>query len=107
MPWGDRTGPLGLGPRTGRALGYCSGYPYPGYMNPGYPLPGFWRWRGWGGRGFGFGFGRGRGWARWGFLPGGFFNPWAYPPAIYYQPYSSYQPPTPSGRTKKEEMAEK
>ncbi|NPA39927.1 MAG: DUF5320 domain-containing protein, partial [Thermodesulfobacteria bacterium] len=25
MPWGDRTGPLGMGPRTGRGLGYCSG----------------------------------------------------------------------------------
>ncbi|MCF7946089.1 MAG: DUF5320 domain-containing protein, partial [Spirochaetia bacterium] len=26
MPRGDRTGPDGMGPRTGRALGYCSGY---------------------------------------------------------------------------------
>ena len=43
MPRGDRTGPWGLGPRTGRAAGYCSGYPVPGYMNP---TPGF-------GRGFG------------------------------------------------------
>ena len=36
---------------TGRAAGYCAGYPVPGYMNPH------------GGRlGLGFGWGRGRGW---------------------------------------------
>ena len=34
MPWGDGTGPAGLGPMTGRAAGYCAGYPMPGYMNP-------------------------------------------------------------------------
>ncbi|NIW15542.1 MAG: hypothetical protein GWN31_16790, partial [Candidatus Thorarchaeota archaeon] len=33
MPRGDRTGPWGLGPRTGRAAGYCAGYPVPGFMN--------------------------------------------------------------------------
>jgi len=57
MPFGDRVGPLGLGPRTGRAMGYCAGFPGPGYMNP---VPG----RGW----FGFGrgwFGGGRGWRCW------------------------------------------
>jgi hypothetical protein len=56
MPFGDRTGPFGLGPRTGRAMGYCAGFPGPGSMNP---IPG----RGWFefGRGFGC-FGRGRGW---------------------------------------------
>jgi len=36
MPRGDRTGPLGLGPKTGRAMGYCAGYPTPGYTNPGF-----------------------------------------------------------------------
>jgi hypothetical protein len=51
MPFGDRTGPLGFGPRTGRAMGYCSGFPGPGSMNL---VPG----QGW----FGFGRGRGRGW---------------------------------------------
>jgi len=53
MPRGDRTGPAGMGPMTGRAAGYCAGYPTPGYMNP------------YGGRmggGFGWGGGRGRGW---------------------------------------------
>jgi len=34
MPRGDGTGPLGSGPMTGRAAGYCAGYPVPGYMNP-------------------------------------------------------------------------
>lgn len=58
MPGGDRTGPMGVGPMTGRAAGYCAGYPAPGYMNPGYGGFGF----GFGGRGRGFR-GRGRGWA--------------------------------------------
>ncbi|NLS44988.1 MAG: DUF5320 domain-containing protein [Firmicutes bacterium] len=53
MPRGDRTGPAGYGPMTGRAAGYCAGFPMPGYMNP---QPGF--------RGAGFGRGRGRGWGR-------------------------------------------
>ncbi len=47
MPGGDRTGPMGAGPRTGRAAGYCGGFGMPGYMNP------------IGGRGLGLGFGRG------------------------------------------------
>jgi len=49
MPGGDGTGPGGMGPMTGRAAGYCAGYPVPGFANP---MPG---------RGFGYGFGRGRG----------------------------------------------
>lgn len=73
MPGGDRTGPLGFGPMTGRAAGYCSGQPFAGYMNPfygrgfarglaGYPFAGlmpnlF-------GRGCGMGFGRGGGCGR-------------------------------------------
>ena len=53
MPGGDGTGPAGLGPMTGRAAGYCAGYPAPGYMSPV------------GGQGFGFGgWGRGRGGGR-------------------------------------------
>ncbi|KPJ60646.1 MAG: hypothetical protein AMJ46_05120 [Latescibacteria bacterium DG_63] len=66
MPRGDRTGPLGAGPMTGRAAGLCAGYPTPGYMNP---IGGGWFGRGrgwfgggrggWGGRGWG---GGGRGW---------------------------------------------
>ncbi len=53
MPFGDGTGPNGLGPMTGRGAGYCAGYGTPGYMNP---IPG----RGYFGRSRGF-FGRGGG----------------------------------------------
>ncbi len=35
MPLGDKTGPAGVGPMTGRGAGYCAGYDTPGYMNPG------------------------------------------------------------------------
>ena len=48
MLGGDRTGPLGYDPRTGRAAGYCARYSIPGYANPT----------------FGRGFGRGGGWGR-------------------------------------------
>ena len=51
MPGGDRTGPMGAGPMTGRGAGYCAGYGAPGYGNF---APGF-NFR----RGFG---GGGRGW---------------------------------------------
>ncbi|MBU0765334.1 MAG: DUF5320 domain-containing protein [Bacteroidetes bacterium] len=47
MPSGDRTGPMGQGPMTGRALGFCTGNDTPGYTI------GFG-----GGRGRGFGYGR-------------------------------------------------
>jgi len=93
MPFGDGTGPAGLGPMTGRAAGFCAGYPVPGYMNPVVGRAGFYgagvptfgpygvgsygygagytaTYGGWGNpwlrRGYGFGFGRGfgRGWGR-------------------------------------------
>lgn len=57
MPGGDRTGPSGKGPTTGRGMGLCRGNDFPGYRS----APGN---RGWGfGSGFqrGPGFGRGRG----------------------------------------------
>ena len=55
MPRGDRTGPGGMGPMTGRGAGYCSGSSVPGFMN-------CWGGRGGGyGRGFGLGQGRGMG----------------------------------------------
>ena len=65
MPGGDRTGPLGNGPMTGKALGFCAGNPTPGYPNPSY---GRGLGRGWG-RGFGRGFwrrGRGFWWRGYG-----------------------------------------
>lgn len=93
MPFGDRTGPTGLGPMTGRVAGFCAGFPVPGYMNPVVSRAGFYAtgvpavgqygassygygtgysapYAGWGNpwlrRGFGFGrgFSRGRGWGR-------------------------------------------
>lgn len=33
MPRGDRTGPAGLGPLTGRAAGYCAGHYVPGFLD--------------------------------------------------------------------------
>ena len=50
MPFGDKTGPLGQGPMTGRGRGFCAGGTTPGAMNP---APGFNMGRGRGG---------GRGW---------------------------------------------
>jgi hypothetical protein len=77
MPAGNRTGPWGYGPMTGRGFGYCAGFPAPGFMFPGARL-GF-------GRGFGrgLGFGRGRGFRRLWF--GGF---WGYPQP-YWSPFYS------------------
>ncbi|MBC7227173.1 MAG: DUF5320 domain-containing protein [Thermoflexales bacterium] len=90
MPAGDRTGPMGMGPRTGRAAGYCAGSDAPGYANP---IPGrdFWgrgwwwrgRWPRWGGWG--------RGWRHWYYATG--LPRWARrgcPPACWGSP----APPT-------------
>jgi hypothetical protein len=53
MPRGDGTGPIGMGPMTGRGAGYCAGFTAPGYANPvGYA------------GGFVCGFRRGRGFRR-------------------------------------------
>ena len=97
MPGGDGTGPGGMGPMTGRAAGYCAGYPVPGYMNAT------------GGRGFGFG--RGRGFGRglgWGFRGGrgAFGGPSAGWGGYAVAPYGAYgygapygAPPVPYGGT--------
>jgi len=64
MPRGDGTGPAGMGPMTGRAAGFCAGYPVPGYMNP---VSG----RGFGGYGRGYwGRGGGRGRRNWFYATG-------------------------------------
>jgi hypothetical protein len=87
MPFGDRTGPYGTGPMTGRAAGFCAGYDRPGYANPG-PA-----WRNRMGRGRGYG----HGWRHWYHATGLPF--WAragYGPAP--QPFGwrgAYGPPTP------------
>jgi len=65
MPFGDRTGPRGMGPMTGRGGGYCAGFNRPGFINW---LPGR-RW-------FGFG------WRR------DYEYPYAYRAQVPYQGYS-------------------
>jgi len=72
MPRGDGTGPRGLGPMTGRAAGYCAGYPMAGFTNPYVGRPGL---------GFGYGRGLGRGYGR-GFRSG-YAYPISYVPPVY------------------------
>ena len=60
MPYGNGMGPDGMGPGTGRKMGYCAGYDRPGCYNQGFGGRG----RA-GGRGMGFGSGAGgRGFGR-------------------------------------------
>jgi hypothetical protein len=59
MPRGDGSGPMGMGPMTGRATGICEGNDVAGFISPAF------------GRGCGMGFGRGRG---MGFRRGGGFG---------------------------------
>jgi hypothetical protein len=82
MPGGDGTGPAGMGPMTGRAAGFCAGYPVPGYVNP-VGGRGYWGWGRGGGRGrrnwyYATGLPgwqrAGYGWPAW----GGAVNPYAY-----------------------------
>jgi hypothetical protein len=68
MPFGDGTGPRGMGPMTGRGAGYCAGFGRPGFANP-IPRRG---WFGFGWRGWGRGRGRGLG-RRW-YAP--YYYPW-------------------------------
>ena len=56
MPRGDRTGPTGAGPMTGRGMGICAGNNAPGYAMGG---------------GFGRGMGMGRGFRNRFFAGGG------------------------------------
>ena len=66
MPGGDRTGPQGDGPRTGRGLGYCADNDQPGYASPQQGQGFGFRRGGWGNR-------RSRGWrnrSNAGFWPG-------------------------------------
>ena len=56
MPAGDRTGPSGRGPMTGRGIGYCGGSGAPGFAS---------RFASRFGGGWGWGRGRGGGWRWW------------------------------------------
>ena len=91
MPRGDRSGPMGAGPMTGRGLGYCAGHAAPGYttseVGPGRGAGG----RG-GGRGAGGCGGGGRGFRHRYYATG--VPGWgraAYPQA--YGPPAGYAPP--------------
>ena len=65
MAGGDKRGPRGMGPMTGRGLGYCAGYDRPGYQADAAPAGGgYVRGQGYGhgyGQGFRHGAGRGYG----------------------------------------------
>lgn len=88
MPRGDRTGPVGEGPMTGRGAGFCASFGPPGFANPGVR----------GGRAFGMGRRKGfrhmyhatglPGWARFGYSPG-----WAGQAPMPFPPtYQSKEP---------------
>jgi len=83
MPRGDGTGPMGQGPMTGRAAGFCAGYASPGYMNS------------WGAGGMGWGRGWHRG-GRWGGRAWGAAAPMFPAYARYTPPFS---PAAPSAKT--------
>jgi hypothetical protein len=84
MPAGDGTGPMGMGPMTGGARGYCTGYAAPGWVRPG-SGGAFWGRGGYpragrsGGTGFG---GGGHGWRHWYYATGlPRWARWGVPPA--------------------------
>jgi len=98
MPGGDRTGPMGLGPMTGRAAGYCAGFGVPGYVNP-FHGRGFWGW--------GRGRGGGRGRRRWVYAPG--FAGWSpfvtgWPAVAPSWPAASYGSPFVPAMTRQQEI---
>ena len=107
MPRGDRTGPRGYGSMTGRAAGYCAGYPVPGFMNP---IRGYGRGLGRGlGRGWRRGYGRGYGRGWWTYPPvptrPQYADPTVYPPVV--QPQSPEQEVAALENYQKELKAEK
>jgi len=96
MPRGDRTGPAGFGPITGRRAGYCAGYTVPGYMNP-------WAY-GEFGRGRGYGAGWRGGGPRW---RNRFYAPeYPVPPMPYPYPYAGEMAPDEERKFLKHEAEE-
>jgi len=93
MPGLDGTGPLGLGPRTGRGLGLC-----PPWLGP---APRYYGYRGFygvgrggypwgGGRGRTWGGGRGWWWRTYQPYPPVYYAPYYNPAYSYPYPYSPY-----------------
>lgn len=72
MPRGNRRGPAGAGPMTGRGMGYCAGYDVPGYANATGPGMGYGRGPGRGRMGGYWRPGRGMAWGR----PAGYGPEW-------------------------------
>jgi len=89
MPAGDRTGPTGNGPLTGRRAGFCAGSKVPGYQNQQVDIGRY-------GRGNG---GRGRGRRNWQHDTGG-----AGMSAFNNQAYPQDFPLTASGHNRAEEL---
>ena len=108
MPRGDRTGPGGMGPMTGRGAGYCAGYSVPGYANPvgGRGLGrggGGWGYRNWF-RATGM-----PGWQRWSMgLPSAYGPAWGAPPPVYQtgEPWGAY-PVSPYTADQEKDMLKK
>jgi len=104
MPGGDGTGPGGMGPMTGRAAGYCAGYPVPGFANP---IPGrgmgFGGFRAGWGRGFGFGRGLGLGFRGGRGRSGYWAAPYAAPAYPYAGAIAPYAAPYGAGPTPEQE----
>jgi len=101
MPFGDGTGPAGAGPMTGRAAGFCAGYPVPGYMNPagsagwvnpavggaGFYGPGVPAFAPYGAGLYGYGAGYGMPYGGYGMPYAGWGNPWLPPSAVHPSQY--------------------
>ncbi len=89
MPFGDRSGPRGYGPQTGRGFGFCAGFHSPGYTKGPGMGRGYRRGPGFGG-GFGGGFGRRSG-RRFSY---GWDDPYIEREPMYYGRAGPYAEPT-------------
>jgi hypothetical protein len=98
MPRGDRTGPMGWGPMTGRGAGFCAGFGVPGFMN---------RMGGGGAWGRGAWGAGGHGWRHWYYatgLPGWMRAGWGVP--AWGTPGHPYAAPVPPGGAREAHLAE-
>ena len=86
MPAGNRTGPTGMGPKSGRGMGHCAGFNSPGNVNPG---TGYW--------GFGRGASGGHGYRNW-------FHATGQPGWLRSNFMGGAYPPVPNRMTEEEEQ---